>query len=190
MTVLRCTAKLLKRMRLPAKLPEPAAQANPLGEWYADIDFWRRKPYVVLINGSTGAVLILNGNAAGLRVLHERALLQFASMCECVGISGPLADAELIGFAGGFSYANTRDRSLLSSLSQRVYEAWLCFEDSGASLAEAALHDWQHGLFKHPAIGRKTHDTREKVNSHRPLDLLRQRLQPPSLMTPSNNTRH
>ena len=72
MTVLRCTAKLLKRLKQPAKPPEPAPQANPLGEWYADIGFWNRKPFVVMLNGTTGAVLVLNGNAAGLRILHER----------------------------------------------------------------------------------------------------------------------
>ena len=57
MTVLRCTAKLLKRLKLPAKPAEPVAQDNPLGEWYADIDFWNRKPYVVMLNAATGAVL-------------------------------------------------------------------------------------------------------------------------------------
>lgn len=40
MTVLRCTAKLLKRLKQPARPPEPEPQANPLGEWYADLDFW------------------------------------------------------------------------------------------------------------------------------------------------------
>ena len=49
MTVLRCTAMPLKRLKQPARPPEP--QANPLGEWYADIDFWRRQPFVVLPNG-------------------------------------------------------------------------------------------------------------------------------------------
>ena len=63
MTVLRCTAKLLKRFKQPAKLPEPEPQANPLGEWYADMDFWNRKPYVVMLNAATGAMLVLNGNA-------------------------------------------------------------------------------------------------------------------------------
>lgn len=41
MTVLRCTAKLLKRLKQPTKPDEPARQGNPLGEWYADMYFWR-----------------------------------------------------------------------------------------------------------------------------------------------------
>lgn len=54
MTVLRCTSKLLKRLKQSAKPVEPAPQDNPLGEWYADIDFWRRQPFVVMLNAATG----------------------------------------------------------------------------------------------------------------------------------------
>jgi hypothetical protein len=172
MTVLRCTAKLLKRLRQPAKLPEPAPQPNPLGEWYADIDVWNRKPFVVMLNGATGAVLVLNGSAAMLRVLHERAFLQFGSLCEHYGIRGPGVAAELEGFAAGFTFANTRDRSLLASISQRKVGAWLGFEHNGYSLVDVARVDWK-GLFQHPALGR---NTRFNMEYHRPLDLLRERL--------------
>ncbi|GAA3920982.1 DUF6933 domain-containing protein [Luteimonas lutimaris] len=187
MTVLRCTAKLLKRLKQPVKPPEPAPQANPLGEWYADIDFWHRKPFVVLLNGATGAVLLLNGNANGLRQLHERALLQFASLCEHFGLRGPRVDAELLGFHDGFAFANTRDRSLLASLNQRKYGAWMGFEHNGRSLVEEALGDWEHGLFQHPALGR---EPRHNSHWHRPLDLLRQRLMPAATVLPFATTRH
>lgn len=59
MTVLRCTAKLLKRLKQPIKPPEPELQSNPLGEWYADIDSWQRQPFVVMLNVMTGLVLVL-----------------------------------------------------------------------------------------------------------------------------------
>ena len=175
MTVLRCTAKLLKRLRQPAKPAEPEAQANPLGEWYADIDVWNRKPFVVLLNGATGAVLTLNGNAQGLGQLHERALLQFASLCAHYGIDSPRVDAELRGFDAGFAFGKTRDRSLLASLNQRKYGAWMGFEHNGRSLVEEALGEWEHGMFQHPALGR---EPRHNAQWHRPLDLLRQRLLP------------
>lgn len=174
MTVLRCTAKLLKRLKQPAKPPEPEAQANPLGEWYADIDFWRRQPFVVLLNAATGAVLVLPGNAANLRVLHERALLQFAAICGHFGLHGEEVDAELDGFHAGFAFAATRDRSLLASLNQRKFAFWLDLEHSGRSLPEAAANDWE-GLFKHPALGR---NARYRMDYHVPLDLVRQRLMP------------
>ena len=180
MTVLRCTAKLLKRLKLPTKPAEPVAQDNPLGEWYADIDFWNRKPYVVMLNAATGAVLMLNGDAAGLRVLHERAALQFASLCAYYGIDSGAVDAEVAALQAGFAFGATADRSLLASMNQRKEMAWLRFEHDGYSLAEAALREWE-GFFKHPALGR---NTRYNMQWHTPLDLLRQRLQPAAQVIP------
>lgn len=180
MTVLRCTAKLLKRLKQPARAAEPSPETNPLGEWYADIDFWRRQPFVVMLNAATGAVLVLPGDAANLRRLHERALLQFAGICEHVGLRGAGVDAELHGFHDGFAFAATRDRSLLSSLNQRKFAFWLALEDGDCSLSEAAAQEWD-GLFKHPALGR---DTRHNMAYHRPLDLLRQHLLPAAQITP------
>ena len=115
MTILRCTAKLLKRLKQPAKPVEPEPQGNPLGEWYADIDFWRRQPFVVMLNAASGAVLVLPGNAEGLRRLHERALLQFAEICEHVGLHGSGVDAELHGFDAGFAFASLFPARLVRS---------------------------------------------------------------------------
>lgn len=184
MTVLRCTAKLLKRLKQPPTLPEPEAQANPLGEWYADLDVWNRKPFVIMVNANTGAILTLNGNAEGLRHLQERALLQFASLCEHFGIRGNGVDAELHGFHAGFAFGKTRDRSLLGTLNERKFAAWMRFEHDGLSLAENAAHEWD-GLFRHPA-------QRGKRDYHLPLDLLRQQLMPTAnlLPFPGNHARH
>lgn len=172
MTVLRCTAKLLKRLKQPAKPSEPAPQSNPLGEWYADVDFWHGKPFVVMLNVATGLLLVLNGNAAGLRQLHERAFLQFASLCEHFGLRGPGVEAELRGFESGFTFAPTRDRSVLSSLNQRKTGAWMGFEWNDRSLVEEAAKEWE-GLYQHPALGR---NTQYNMEYHKPLDLARQRL--------------
>ena len=171
-TVLRCTAKLLKRLRQPRKPVEPAPHGNPLGEWYADIDSWRRQPFVVMLNAATGALLVLPGNAAGLRRLHQAAMLQFAAVCGHFGLEGPAVDAELAGFDRGFDFAATRDRSLVSSLNQRKFEQWLDLEHSERSLAESAARDWD-GLFAHPSLPR---GNGRMSTYHRPLDLVRQRL--------------
>lgn len=174
MTVLRCTAKLLKRLKQPVKPPEPKPGDNPLGEWYADIEFWRRQPFVVMLNAATGAVLMLPGNAAALKRLHGLALLQFAVISEHVGLSGSGVDAELHGFDAGFAYAATCDRSLVSSLNQRKFELWMALEHTDRPLEEVVASDWD-GLFKHPSLGR---NTRQNMEYHRPLDLLRRRLMP------------
>lgn len=172
MTVLRCTAKLLKRLKQPAKPPEPDAQRNPLGEWYADIDFWHRQPFVVMLNAATGATLMLPGNAASLRRLHELAAQQFTAIAALYGLHGARVDAEVDGFAGGFVFGTTADRSLLASMNQRKVGFWMRMEHTGQSLPEAAALEWD-GLFSHPSLGR---NARHGTSWHTPLDLLRQRL--------------
>jgi hypothetical protein len=179
MTVLRCTARLLKRLKNPAKPPEPAAQDNPLGEWYADVDSWQRQPFVVMLNVATGAVLVLPGNAAGLRVLHECASQQFATVSERFGVRGAGVDAELQGFQSGFVFAATRDRSVLASLNQRKLAVWLGLE-AGHTLLECAMREWR-GLYQHPSLGRTT---RHNPEYHSPLDLLRQHLLPAAGVLP------
>ena len=186
MTILRCTAKLLKRLKQPTKPPEPQLQGNPLGEWYADLDFWNRKPFVILLNGATGATLALNGNAAGLRTLHEQALMQFASLCGYFGMDSPLVDKEMDSFHEGFTFAATRDRSLLGSLNDRKQSAWGWFEHLDFSLVEASIREW-NGFYKHPSL--KT-GGRYQPDWHRPLDLLRESLMPAGTILPLNATKH
>jgi hypothetical protein len=137
MTVLHCTARLLKRLHKPARPPEPEPQSNPLGEWYADFDFCRRVPFVVMLNAATGAVLVLPGHADGLRRLDELAATAFAALCMQHDLTGPEMGAELRGFAAGFACATTRDRSALGSLNERKAGCWMQMEH-GLSLLETA----------------------------------------------------
>ncbi len=96
MIVLRCTARLLKRLRQSPKLPEPPPSANPLGEWYADIDSFDREPFVLLLNAATGATLVLPGRAQALRELHVCAARQLFKLFRHHGFDlDSLAGAEL-----------------------------------------------------------------------------------------------
>lgn len=180
MTVLRCTAKVLKRLRQPAKPEEPTPGDNPLGEWYADLDVWRRQPFVLMLNASTGAALVLPGNADWLRRMHEAAFIQFGMLCEHFDIAGPGVEAELQGFRSGFRFGATRDRSLLSSMNQRKYAVWMQLEHNSRSLGDAAAMEW-NGLFKHRSLGR---DARFNSDYHSPIDLLRARLLPAADILP------
>lgn len=127
MTVLRCSQKLLKRLRQPITLPEPASQDNPLGEWCGDIDFIDRQPFVLLMNAATGLMLVLPGHAEFLRRLHECAAQQLAALLDVCAIRSPLADAEIEAWAHPCAFARTVSRSLVSSMNQRKYEAWAQF---------------------------------------------------------------
>lgn len=153
MTVLRCTAKLLKRLRQPAKLPEPTPAGNPLGEWYADIDTFNREPFVVLLNAATGASLLLPGRAADLRNLHIHAGQQLFKLFLHFGLdpSTTLAGTELRAWDNRPVYANTRDRSLLGSLNRYRFEAWNHFAYGDRSLPDVAARQWE-GLFRHPSL--------------------------------------
>lgn len=176
MPLIRATAKLLKRLRLPAKPAEPeAVDAAPLGEWYADIDFIDREPFVVMLNAATGVGLVLPGRAAELRRLYTQARDQLALLFAHYGISGALADAELLAWTAPPHYAATRDRSLLGSLRRFKDETWHRFAYSDRALPMAAGDQWQ-GLFRHPDFA-KAGERYGYQHWQRPLDLLRVRLQ-------------
>ena len=190
MTVLRCTAKLLKRLRQPAKLPEPLPAANPLGEWYADLDSIDREPFVLLLNAATGATLVLPGRAADLRDLHIHAGQQLFKLFMHYGfdLNTSLAGAELRAWEAPPTYANTRDRSLLGSLNRLRFEAWHHFAYANRSLPEAATQQWE-GLFRHPSFAqpgrRYGYDAWQ-----RPLELVRARLAAPVEIQSASVTLH
>ncbi len=177
--MIRATAKLRKRLRLPAKLPEPAAPpTNPLGEWYADIDFIDREPFVLLLNAATGAGMVLPGRADDLRALHIHAGQQFFKLLLHYGfdLDKPLCSAELQAWESPPVYAATRDRSLLGSMNQFKDMAWHHFAYRNRSLPEAAAGQWE-GLFRHPSM--VTDGSRYNHRAWQtPLDLLQARLLP------------
>ncbi len=174
MVLIRATAKLLKRLRQLAKPPEPSNPSpNPLGEWYADVDFIDREPFVVMINAATGAGLVLPGRAAQLRELHVSAAYQLKVLFNHYGIESHIADRELECWQSPPQFAATRDRSLLGSLNRVKDDAWHHFAYHNRALPEAAARQWE-GLFTHPSLGRGR--GRFNMDYHRPLDLVRARL--------------
>jgi hypothetical protein len=180
MIVLRCTAKLLKRLRQPAKLPEPPPSANPLGEWYADVDFLDREPFVTLLNAATGAGLVLPGRAESLRQLNHYAGEQLFKLFMYYGFDlneHPLVGAEIRAWEHQPVFANTRDRSLLGSLNRFKDEAWIHFAHNNRSLPEAAAGQWE-GFFRHPSFAQPGRRYGYQ-DWQKPLDLVCARLQDP-----------
>ncbi len=182
MTVLRCSQKLLKRLRQPAKPPEPAPHDNPLGEWCGDVDFIDREPYVLLMNAATGLMLVAPGRAADLRRLHACAGEQLASLFRDCGIGGALAEAELDAWRQPATYARNGNRSLVSSMNQRKYEAWTQFAYNRLPAYEVALCMLETP-FSRKELGKDFHFA---------LDLLRARLLPSAkiLSFETAGTRH
>ncbi len=174
MTALHCSQKLLKRLRQPAKLPEPPASDNPLGAWYADIDFIDRNPYVVLMNAATGTVLVLPGLVADLKQLHVMAARQLAGLLEVCVIDGPLAQAELDALSQPFVFAHNSNRSLVASMNQRKYEVWSLIAHNGLNAFEVVVRELGTP-FSRKDLGRDFHFA---------ADLLRQRLRPAAKILP------
>jgi hypothetical protein len=174
MTVIRCSQKLLKRLRLPAASVEPESSGNPLGEWCADIDFIDREPYVLLMNAATGAVLVLPGRAADLKRLHEMAAEQLRFLFAACGIGGALAEGELDAWRLPPTFARNGNRSLVSSMNQRKYEAWSQFAHDRLTGFEVALRMLETP-FSRKDLGRDFHFA---------ADLLRSRLMPSAKIVP------
>lgn len=176
MIVLRCTAKLLKRLRQPAKPPEPPEAANPLGEWYADVDFIDREPFVILLNSTTGAGLVLPARAPDLRELNLNAAQQLFKLFIHYGfdLEAPKVGAELRAWDAPLTFGKTRDRSLLGSMNRFKDEAWHHFAHFNRSLPEAASRQWE-GFFRHPSFAQP--GRRYGFDAwQRPIDLVRFRL--------------
>lgn len=174
MTVLRCSTKLLKRLRQPAKPPEPPPADNPLGEWCADIDFIDREPFVLLMNAATGLVLVLPARAADLKRLHAMAAEQLAPLLAACGIAGALAQAELDALAQPFAYTRNGNRSLVASLNRRKFEVWAQFAYNGIPAFEVALRELKTP-FSRKDLGKDFHFA---------LDLVRARLLPSAKIIP------
>jgi uncharacterized membrane protein len=164
MTVLRCSQKLLKRLRQPSTLPEPAPQDNPLGEWCGDIDFIDRQPFVLLMNAATGLILVLPGHAEFLRRLHECAGQQLAAVLRDCGIGGALADAELDAWRQPATYARNTNRSLVSSMNQRKFEAWTQFAYNRLPAYDVAMR-MRETPFSRKELGKDFHYALDRIRA-------------------------
>lgn len=165
MTVIRCSQKLLKRLRLPPASVEPAPSGNPLGEWCADIDFIDREPYVLLMNATTGAVLVLPGRAADLKRLHEMAAEQLRFLFAACDVDGALVEAELDAWRLPPAFTRNSNRSLVSSMNQRKYEAWAQFAHGRLSAFEVALRMLETP-FTRKDLGRDYHFAAKLLRAH------------------------
>lgn len=165
MTTLRCSQKLLKRLRQPANLSEPPPSDNPLGEWCADIDFIDRIPYVLVMNAATGTMLVLPARAADLKELHVMAARQLAGLLEVLGIDGPLAQAELDALAQPFAFARNGNRSLVASMNQRKFQVWAQFAHNRLTAFEAALRELETP-FSRKELGRDYHYAADLLRKH------------------------
>ncbi|WP_426662330.1 DUF6933 domain-containing protein [Rhodanobacter aciditrophus] len=167
MTVVRCSQKLLKRLRLPSASPEPPPADNPLGEWCADIDFIDRQPFALLMNAATGVVLVLPARVADLKRLHEMAAKQLRFLFAACDIGGAFAEAELDAWRLPPAFARNTNRSLVASMNQRKYEAWAQFAWNHLTAFEVAQRMLETP-FSRKDLGRDYHYATDLLRRHLP----------------------
>ena len=169
MLTLRCTEKLLKRLKQPLTV-QPVTSSNPLGEWYAAIDSYDREPFVLLLNAQTGITLVLPARAKHLKEINFYAAVQLALLFEHYGVQSPLADAELLAWQQPLQFAKTQSPSLLASMNRLRDDTWHNFEHHDNSYIRNAAKQWL-GIFKKPGAAKATKCTEPLENLYMCLGL-------------------
>jgi hypothetical protein len=121
---LRCTAKLLKRLK-QRPLTDPTPTDNRLGDWYANIlNIGRNRLVLVTSERSLLSLIVPIKDSARLRErIRERA---HALLFE-LGVPPDLAAAEVRGM-DQMPFAKTADRKVLGSMNEFAFQARVAFE--------------------------------------------------------------
>lgn len=115
MLVLRCTASLLKSLRVvPAEEPAPP-DTTTLGEWYANTIAVGRQRHVLLLNAASRAVLMVE--ASPRQTILDRFRERLASFLYTLGVSEDAIRRE-VEAAHEITIARTVDRSVVGSMVQ------------------------------------------------------------------------
>jgi hypothetical protein len=117
MVVVRGTKKFLARVGEPGR--ETAVSTGGLGDWYANLWFWR--PQVVLFVNSSTLLPVLVPLAPAKSVL-SRLPHAFAEVAGELGVTGPNLEAELEAMSEQ-SLAKTESRSVLGTMNEFTHLA-------------------------------------------------------------------
>ncbi|MGH8528218.1 MAG: DUF6933 domain-containing protein [Nevskiales bacterium] len=136
MTVLRCTAKLLKAMKArPVANPAPAQ--NRLGEWTANLIRIGRIQLVLAVNERTRLGLVID--AAPYAMISERFTQQVFKSLLWLGIEGDHAAAEAEA-TRPTQIAASNSRSVLATLNQFAWRAEVDIHYGKANSAAELSH--------------------------------------------------
>lgn len=136
MTTLRCTKKLLQRLRLP-KETAISPPTTILGDWYANLLFSR--PQLVLCV-SERALLPVVVTAKGLDTLPVRLAAAVGEVLYRIGIPRESIENEIREMER-FAYGPTRSKRILGSMNDFMFQlSWLLHDRSDMRLLEMSLH--------------------------------------------------
>ena len=114
MLVVRCTAKLLRRIKSPP-MPSAARSTNRLGDWYATILPLRPAQLVLLVSEATRLPVVLL--AREFATLDGRIPLEIARVLHDLGVEPSIRDAELMAMCE-IAFDRTASRSVLGTMNE------------------------------------------------------------------------
>jgi hypothetical protein len=109
---LRCTAKLLKKMKMDSP-GEPPASTTALGDWFANIIYTRQGHYIILVSEKSRLPILLS--AKGLDSFESRFIRMLREQLIKYGASEKAADLE-ISHMHPMHYGKTNSRSVLGTI--------------------------------------------------------------------------
>jgi len=142
MTTLRCTEKLLKRLRIDDP-GEPPAPKNRLGDWFANIIFTRQGHYVILVNEKS--LLPVITTARDLDNLVPRFLRDLSEVLSALGVPERVIEREVESMEPMY-FGRTNSRKVLGSMNDFVQ----MFKWSLEEYPDSTLIDWSLFLARTP----------------------------------------
>jgi hypothetical protein len=142
LVVMRCTRKLLARLRIS---PEPVAERSTtiLGDWYADLLYMRPQQLVLLVNAETRLPLLVE--ARDSKTLFPRASNALAAVLGRMGIPQTRIQQETAQMTPA-QVASTASRSVLGTMN----DFRLDLETTMRRRGERSLVEWSLDLAETP----------------------------------------
>ena len=158
MTVLRCTAKLLKAMKA-TPVESPLAPSNRLGEWTANLIRYGRKAYVLAANENTRLGLMID--AAPYAGIPQRFADQLHRSLLALGVAQEQAEVEAAA-SRPTAFARSNSASVLATINRYGLDMEAHHHFNDESTSEGFSRRLLHTLVLRPAhIGSPADRVRE-----------------------------
>ena len=131
---IRCTQKLLRRLRSDATLP---SSTTLLGDWYANILFARPEQLILCVSERTLLPVVVTARDA--RSLGVRLAQTSREVLLSLGVSSRLVDAEQVKMSP-VTFGPTQNRRVLGTINEFMFQlSWYFHDHPAAPLTDASL---------------------------------------------------
>jgi hypothetical protein len=136
MVVVRCTKKLLDRIKPPSMAPVESVGTNVLGDWYANLLIARHTWLIVAVSEKTLLPVVLP--AAPFKTMAPRLAVAVGEHLRRLGVASERVDEEVAAMVTAV-FAKTASRRVLGSLIDLcgLTEAWMWPAAEGDAMGTA-----------------------------------------------------